>query len=61
MNEEKFLEDLESEEVVERVKQSVSEGQARGVTSTPTFFINGEKVEESRNYNQVLELLKAKL
>ncbi len=61
LDEQQFTDDLDSPEVAEKVQRSVADGQAKGVTATPTFFINGEKVEESRNYSQLLELLKGKI
>jgi protein-disulfide isomerase len=61
LDEEQFVEDLDSAAMAEKVRLSVNDGQEKGITATPTFFINGEKVEDSRNYAQVLELLKSKL
>lgn len=57
----KFTEDFESSDVLERVNQGVKEGQERGVSSTPTFFLNGERIEDSKNYSQVFEYIKGKL
>lgn len=45
-----FEYDFESAEVMEKVDTDFASGQANGVTATPAFFINGEKVEESRDY-----------
>jgi protein-disulfide isomerase len=61
LDEEQFVEDLDSAAMAEKVRLSVNDGQEKGITATSTFFINGEKVEDSRNYAQVLELLKSKL
>lgn len=61
LDEQQFAEDIDSASVAEKVKLSVADGQEKGVTATPTFFINGERVEDSRKYNQVLELLQSKL
>jgi protein-disulfide isomerase len=37
---------------LEKVYQDVNDGRAQGVGSTPTFFINGEKVEGAVAYEQ---------
>lgn len=41
---EQFEKDLQSDEYVEAVEADFQEGQQRGVTGTPTFFINGERL-----------------
>jgi len=39
---EKFKSDLANEEVKNRVKEDIKEGESRGVDSTPSIFVNGE-------------------
>ena len=41
---ERFQRDLHSEGVIRRVNDSRQEGQAAGVTGTPTFFINSQRI-----------------
>lgn len=50
---EQFREDVESEEIAERVEQNRREGVRRTVTSTPTFFVNGRKLQQNpQSYDQ---------
>lgn len=52
---EQFEQDLESEEIHNRVESQRQEGIRRQVTATPTFFINGQKLRQNpnpQNYDQ---------
>ncbi|MFO7847654.1 MAG: thioredoxin domain-containing protein [Balneolaceae bacterium] len=50
---EQFREDVESDAVAERVESNRREGVRRSVTSTPTFFINGRKLQQNpQSYEQ---------
>lgn len=42
---EKFKLDMDSQEVKDKVQRDATSGEASAVNATPTFFINGEKVE----------------
>ena len=54
----KFKEDMESNEVEEKVKQQYLSGEDSGVNATPTFFLNGEKIKESPlSYDEFKQLL----
>jgi len=55
---EKFHQDLADEAITGKVSADLKSGQELGVTATPTFFINGEKVEDSRNYQHIVERVK---
>lgn len=59
LNMEQFEEDFASAEVAEQVEDNLNSGKDNGVTSTPTFFLNGEKIEDSRNYEALIERLRA--
>jgi protein-disulfide isomerase len=49
----RFESDLNSERIRETVARQRSEGQRRMVQSTPTFFINGQRLQQNpQNYNQ---------
>lgn len=55
---EQFREDLESEEIVQRVENDRQEGVRRTVTSTPTFFINGRKLQQNpQSYEQMKSIV----
>lgn len=50
---EQFENDLESEEVAQTVNSQRQEGIRRTVNSTPTFFLNGQKLRQNpRSYEQ---------
>lgn len=42
---EQFAADFDNPELLARVDQSFQDGQALGVSGTPTFFLDGEKLE----------------
>lgn len=42
-----FESDLQSEEVLETINRQKAEGERRMVQATPTFFINGEKLQQN--------------
>lgn len=46
---EQYEEDLESEEVRSLVQRQKAEGERRTVNSTPTFFVNGQKIQQNPN------------
>jgi len=52
----KFLSDYESKEVIKRVDDSIKGGVKAGVTSTPTFFLNGKKIN-AQTYEQFKTLI----
>ncbi|MEX2586085.1 MAG: thioredoxin domain-containing protein [Balneolaceae bacterium] len=48
-----FEEDLESEEIRQRVQSQKAEGERRQVRATPTYFINGRKIQQNpQSYEQ---------
>lgn len=50
---EQFRQDVESEEIAERVENDRQEGMRRTVRSTPSFFVNGRKLQQNpQNYEQ---------
>ncbi|MEI6532233.1 MAG: thioredoxin domain-containing protein [Candidatus Roizmanbacteria bacterium] len=54
---EKFKSDRLSQQVKDRVNLDASEGVKYGISSTPTLFLNGEKLEY-RTYDELLSKLK---
>jgi protein-disulfide isomerase len=46
LDEEKFKIALKSEAIAERIDQDQSDGYAVGVSSTPTFFVNGKVIRQ---------------
>lgn len=51
LNEDQFRKDSESDEVKNKVDGDIVSGGGAGVNSTPTFFLNGKKMELTRNVN----------
>lgn len=46
LNIEQFTADLQNPDYLARIERDQADGEALGVTGTPTFFINGRRVEE---------------
>ena len=44
---------LDSDKYLQRVKDDLAAGQAKGVNATPTFFINGAKIEGAMSFDQL--------
>ncbi len=42
---EKFRADMKSDKVAQRIQQDKADGEKAGVSGTPTFFLNGKKLE----------------
>jgi len=57
LNKEKFLADFESEEVQNKVTRDYQSGIASRVNSTPTFFLNGERIQNPRSYEEFRALI----
>lgn len=57
LNVDQFAKDMNSAEVKNRVAQDLREAEQMGVNSTPTFFLNGQKVEVN-SYNEFKTKLK---
>ncbi|WP_340103408.1 DsbA family protein [Rhodohalobacter sp. 8-1] len=55
---EQFRQDVESEEIAQRVENDRQEGMRRSVRSTPTFFVNGRKLQQNpQNYEQMKSIV----
>lgn len=53
----KFKDDLSSKEVRKKVQNDYDEGIELGVSSTPSFFFNGEKIENPQTYEEFKALI----
>lgn len=50
---EQFEEDLQSDEITRKIESQKAEGERRTVRATPTFFVNGQKLQQNpQNYEQ---------
>ena len=45
---ERFEQVYDDPATLERIEQSAADAEALGVTSTPTFFVDGERLEPTR-------------
>lgn len=57
----KFSADLNNKSIEEKVLAEFQEGVKLGVSGTPTFFINGKKIENPRNIEEFNKLIKEAL
>lgn len=57
----KFKQDVASQEVAARVQRDVETGRALGNNGTPTFFLNGEKIQNPQGYEPFKALIQAKI
>ena len=57
----KFKADVASAEIAARVKRDQDAGNQLGVKSTPTFFLNGKKIQNPQSYEAFKALLDAEL
>lgn len=61
LDEIKFLEDLKSSELKDKISAHYREGRSLGIAGTPTFFLNGKKISNPRNYEEFENLILAEL
>ena len=53
----RFEGDLNSEEVKEKVENDYQSGIQSGVNATPTFFLNGQKIQNPRSYDEFRNII----
>ena len=53
LDQEQFNQCVDGNQHIDTVRDITNEAQSRGVTGTPTFFINGQKVEGTRTFSQL--------
>ncbi|QEC43380.1 DsbA family protein [Pseudobacter ginsenosidimutans] len=59
LNEKQFAHDIRDKELYQRVEDDFESGLRSGVNGTPTFFLNGKKVDSyDETYESLAELLK---
>lgn len=57
MKPDQFQADIESEIVKQKVATDIASGNYNGVQGTPSFFINGQKIQNPRNYEQFRKVI----
>ncbi len=55
---EKFKKDIDSSEVKNKVDENLKEGEQMGISSTPIFFLNGQKLDNLKSFDELKTLLK---
>jgi protein-disulfide isomerase len=53
----KFKADMKNQQLKNKIQENISSGQKLGINSTPTFFLNGQKLEIA-SLNQFIQALK---
>ena len=54
---EQFKTDMDSEEVKDKVNNDYQSGIRARVNSTPTFFLNGERIQNPRSYEEFRNII----
>lgn len=57
----RFDADQKSEATLKKIQSDIDGGDESGVQGTPTFFLNGERVEPQGNYERFKQLIEAEL
>lgn|SRR3989344_443884 len=57
LDEEQFKKDIASKKIHDKVDTDVSSGQEAGVNSTPSFFLNGEKLDNPSNFETFKKII----
>ncbi len=57
LNIEQFEKDINSEEVKNKVENDFQSGLRSGINSTPTFFLNGEKLRNPKSYDEFRDII----
>lgn len=61
LDDEQFLRDVRDEEILERIERQYNLGISLNIRSVPSFFINGEYVQNPPNLNAFRALIETKL
>ncbi len=61
LNIDQYKKDVSSNEVKERVERDKASGNRLGVSGTPSFFLNGQKIQNPRSIEDFRTLIKAEL
>lgn len=57
LNKDKFLKDIDSAPVHDKVDADYAEGISLGIDGTPTFFLNGKKITNPNSYDEFKQLI----
>lgn len=54
-----YIKDIASQELKDRIERDRKSGQKLGLTGTPTFFLNGKKIDDPRGYEDFKALMQS--
>lgn len=57
----RFVTDLDSKEVIDKVDNDIRSGEELRVNSTPTFFLNGKKLDNIGSYEQFKKIIEQEI
>jgi len=57
LNVEKFKIDIDSKAVKDKISRDMADGNLINIDSTPTFFLNGEKIKLAGNYEELKKMV----
>lgn len=57
LNTEEFTNDLDAKDVKEKVQENYESGVRAGVSYTPSFFLNGAKIQNPRTYDEFKNII----
>lgn len=52
-----FTSDVDSKDVAQNVENDLESGEASGVNGTPTFFLNGKKLDNPKSYDEFRNII----
>ena len=55
---EKFKKDIDSSEVKNKVAEDLKDAEQMGISSTPIFFLNGQKLDNLKSFDELKTMLK---
>ena len=61
LNIEQFKNDLNSQEIEQKVKNYFNSAGKYGLTYTPSFFVNGVLIDNPRSYEEFAEIIENKI
>ena len=61
LNSEAFSTDMDSGEIADRVQNDLNQAKSLGLSGTPSFFVNGKKIDNPRSYDEFNKLIKSEI
>ena len=58
---ESFKEAMQNKQYIERIQADIDSGVRSGVQGTPSFFLNGQRLQIQSSYDEIYEILQEKL